>query len=735
MRLRTPLLWLSCLAAAAQAHALSLGQPQGRVLLGAALDVSITVTPDAGQTLASSCITATALFGDAPTPVRTQLLPPKTVRVTSQRPINEPLVSLQMSASCMGNVTRSYTLFADLPTANTPAGSPVQLAALAPKAAAQPKAKPAPQATRTSKTSQPTAPRPTAAPKAAPAASAAPAAAAPAAAQPPERPEVSPQAMASARPVLRMDTLFLFPEERAAATAAAAAATPRADSTLALPGEPAAAEDAQRWLQLEDKLTSLQQQQQKDRARIAALTQQLANATPAEDTPLWLYVLLAALIASLVAIAYLLQRLRQEQALANSAWSASVRQAETAHPTARSFPAAAVAKGSAAAPTTAFPSWETPAAPTAEPAPASAAAPVTGTTEAGNAENAPENLAGNAQAAPASRPLQGAADVQNNTFLLPQADNLLDDEAREGPPSAYLTITSQDFLDTQEQAEFFASIGEYDEAIHLLEEHIAENRSCSPLPYLKLMEFFYHLSRTEAFEQTRTQLQAVFNIDAPSLAHYSAPGPNLLQGYTGLLEQIEALWPSDEVRPLLRSLIHYPVRSDDPALADTPRLAPAAFDDALLLYDIAENTSASARGSMQGRSSTTAQAAAALQPQATQPEPPLLDPTEPADTTPQAQALGPDIDFALDAALPSAPGPDTPDAASATSAASAAPAVPALSLDGLDTLELDWPTEPAASSQPAPDNAAPSISLDDLDFSDLDLKPLGSDLSQQDPKD
>lgn len=200
-----------------------------------------------------------------------------------------------------------------------------------------------------------------------------------------------------------------------------------------------------------------------------------------------------------------------------------------------------------------------------------------------------------------------AQDVrQANAFVLPQASNIdsADNPRTKPAQSAYSTITSQDFLDTQEQAEFFASIGEYDEAIGLLEGHIEQTGPTSPLPYLKLLEFFYQLSRTEAFEHTRQALQQHFNIAVPTLAHYSEQGQDLLHGYTQLLEPIEALWPTNEVTGLLSTLLHYPVQGD--FAQPVPRLDPAAFHEVLMLHEIAQSTSASSRGRLEQRSSTAA---------------------------------------------------------------------------------------------------------------------------------
>ena len=508
VRLRNQFLGIACLTAAAQACALTLGTPQNPVVLGAPLDVRITIVPDPGQTLDSSCIQAQVMQGEVFTPVRTTLIAPQTLRIRSQQAINEPLVSLTVSAGCSGQISRSYTLFADPPqllpstqpaAALSPSPPPEKTAkrpAPAPKAAKAAQAPSAKAPTATARPAPKTTPAP--APKVAPARTppADPAAAAPLA--------LSITALDSARPVLRMDTLFLFHdgEEGAAAN--------RGESTIALAPADTAAIESERLLQLQTQLASLEEQQKKSRAEIAGLTTELAAAKAANTLPLWLYLLLAVLTAALLAIAYLLQRLRAERQHAASDWHQAVRSAYAPDAEEKYIASTVEEETQYSVETVKNRTVEAPEAPTkqANPAPAPA-------------EPAP------------SAPIE--VPIQPNAFFLPQADNHLNEGDSAEAPSGYLTVTTQDFLDTQEQAEFYASIGEYDEAIILLENHIEKNPKASPLPYLKLLEFFYQLSRTEAFETTRRALEAVFNIQAPRLENYHAPSADLLEGAVPLL--------------------------------------------------------------------------------------------------------------------------------------------------------------------------------------------------------
>jgi pilus assembly protein FimV len=686
VKFRHNMLWIGCLTAVTHACALTLGPTQGHVVLGAPLDVRITIEPDAEHTLETSCIDAQALFGATLAHTTLELMPPNTVRIRSRKAVNEPLVHLRITAGCDGRSERSYTLLADPP--ERLATAPTQPAAQpAPTAPPRPRAHAAPQPTATPKAPAPQKTRSAAA-----------------------APLANPENM---RPVLRMDTLFLFPD-------ADGNDTPRSprtpDSTIDLPAT--APEDAPHMpseplQQLERQLAALVQQQQQDHALMVRLSAQLAQRESTQaPAAWWLYVLGGLLLLALGTIALLLHRLRTAQARAWGDWSDSMRQAQTT-------PNAALKKNIAATATWASENTEKSSKKQSEFSPSSFPSDTDLWTQAETTV-----------VPPALQPLQAppsATDLRKaNAFVLPVATNTKtssEGDSAKAPVSAYSTITSQDFLNAQEQAEFFASIGEYDEAIALLETHIAEVGPISPLPYLKLLEFFYQLSRSEPFEQTRQALQEHFNINVPVLSHYHEPGVDLLDGYPQLLEPIEAQWPSDAVLALLEHLLHYPVQGNFDV--PVPRLAPAAFRDVLLLHSMALNTPASSRGSMERRHSTVAQAVppaalnAVVPPASLPSDSPVSDPATATDAN---AALLATLDLNFE--LPEAPASSPALAADGTPDANAQ--VPALA-PHLEDLQLDWDlpaADPSATGQPpAQTPATPEAPLLDLNLDGLQLDP------------
>lgn len=687
MKFRHNMLWIGCLTAVTHACALTLGPTQGHVVLGAPLDVRITIEPDAEHTLETSCIDAQALFGATLAHTTLELMPPNTVRIRSRKAVNEPLVHLRITAGCDGRSERSYTLLADPP--ERLATAPTQPAAQpAPTAPPRPRAHAAPQPTATPKAPAPQKTRSAAA-----------------------APLANPENM---RPVLRMDTLFLFPD-------ADGNDTPRSprtpDSTIDLPAT--APEDAPHMpseplQQLERQLAALIQQQQQDHALMVRLSAQLAQRESTQaPAAWWLYVLGGLLLLALGTIALLLHRLRTAQARAWDDWSDSMRQAQTT-------PNAELKKNIAATATWASENTEKSSKKQSEFSPSSFPSDTDLWTQAETTV-----------VPPALQPLQAppsATDLRKaNAFVLPVATNTKtssEGDSAKAPVSAYSTITSQDFLNAQEQAEFFASIGEYDEAIALLETHIAEVGPISPLPYLKLLEFFYQLSRSEPFEQTRQALQEHFNINVPVLSHYHEPGVDLLDGYPQLLEPIEAQWPSDAVLALLEHLLHYPVQGNFDV--PVPRLAPAAFRDVLLLHSMALNTPASSRGSMERRHSTVAQAVppaalnAVVPPASLPSDSPVSDPATATDAN---AALLATLDLNFE--LPEAPASSPALAADGTPDANAQ--VPALA-PHLEDLQLDWDlpaADPSATGQPPAQTppATPEAPLLDLNLDGLQLDP------------
>ena len=156
-------------------------------------------------------------------------------------------------------------------------------------------------------------------------------------------------------------------------------------------------------------------------------------------------------------------------------------------------------------------------------------------------------------------------------------------------------VTPEELFDVRQQAEFFTSVGEYEQAIEVLRKHIAEHEDASPLAYLELLGLFYQLSRRADYDALSRQFAQHFAVRVPEMAQFAQRGQSLAH-YPQLLARIEALWPTDQVCELLEEALFRKPGHDSQVLFDL-----AAFDDLLLLQAVARTTPAAMRGQMAGR--------------------------------------------------------------------------------------------------------------------------------------
>jgi len=594
---------------AAGASALSLGGSRGTVVLGAPVDLSFDVQPDPGTDVASSCVTAQLKAGDTPVgDARVRVVPlpdmrgrSPAVRVQAAIAVDEPVLMVTLSAGCTGKVTRTYTFLAELPVTMARSAAPIDVARLpsfteggaevpgaSPGAAGQRAARPAAPAAAPSAPPSPPAIRPA---MAAPPAGAAEPVSRSAPARQPARGAARPPASAAlppargaaqvARPAdqarlvvepldiwvdrpvaLRSSPgLLALPSEQASAQRTEAAAVWKA-----LNAQPEdARQDSGRLQALENDVATLRAQAARDRASAAQLQQQLELAENDRFPATVVYVLGGLLLLALLLAAWTWTRLRSASDKAVRAWRDSVaalggRDAMAAHE---------VALGLAPHPGDAWlSSGESPASEAAALAATATAAPGPAFVATAPVPSAPAPL-------PASLPAAA-------------------------PPQPVLHIVSpEELFDIQQQAEFFISVGEHQQAIEVLKKHIAERGDTSPLAYLELLRLYHTLSRVEEFSQLRTQFMRSFNAQVPEFTGFHRTG-RMLYHYTDALAEIEAEWTSPSVLGLLEKLLF---RQDGVVSVEPFDLA--AYDDLLLLLAIAQTTPASARGAPAPRKRTT----------------------------------------------------------------------------------------------------------------------------------
>lgn len=538
------------------AHAIGFGRVPSNVPLGSRLDLRIPIQLAADESLTLQCVKAEILQGEQRIPThstRTALedspvAGERVLRVVSLVPIEEPLVTVNVTLGCTNTVERRFTVFADPPLLNL-AASPAEPPAAAPASAA-PTAAPvdaAPSATAAAS------PAPAAATRARAdtVAAAPPARRAAPASTPRPRPRTAVSSAGTSAPVARsapasapasrLKLEAVEPVRQAAAAASAAqAASAVQEAALrvaAMAASAAIAEQAasnavaaadaatSRMQAIEQGVEKLRAEAQRDREQLAQVRAKLTEAELASRLTPWLA---GAALALLALVVWLWLRLRRAQREQHAQWWAA---------------ANAAAQGSrqpTISPPTLQPMTLPPElAPTPPARPMAAARP----------------------AAPAPGP--------SSAF----ADSMMAEPPRD--------VSIEELIDLEQQADFFVVLGQDDAAIDLLMGHIRSSGGTSPLPYLKLMEIYRRLGDHEAYERTRTRFNHRFNAYAPDWDADLQHGRTLDQ-YPDVIDRIEQSWKTPlDAMAVLEALMF---RRDKGEVFDLP-----AYREVLFLYSMARD--------------------------------------------------------------------------------------------------------------------------------------------------
>ena len=540
-------------------------------MLGAPIDLMFEVRPDAGKDVESSCVSAHVVSGASPisdsrvqvTPVLGGAVP--MVRVQARTTADEPVLTVTLTAGCEGRVTRTYTFLADPPSiAPTAAQRPVGAAATAGtnglNFAATGQRSLAmglegsegdgalPVTREPARRARPATPR---------------------AADKPARPRplaLAPAPAAPARLLVEPFDLWL--------DAPLTLRLSREESLLiSAPDEVRRAQFASLWKALSTSPESLQQsmalleklqgegaaqgrQAQIDKAEVAELRQRLDQAQAQSFSATWVYGLGGLLALAVGCIGWLLRRTRRQEL---QAWQQSVARSEVLRDDVTQDP------------------WQD-------------EADATDTWQSGSVRPVDEQGDHLPVDAPDTIPVLPAAQA-----TAPAAMDL----AVPAAARAQQILPPDAVFDIQQQAEFFISIGEHDQAIDVLHTHIQEHGDAMPWAYLELLRLFHMLGRTDSFNRLREQFQALFNVRVPGLGQFHHGGQGL-EDYPESLAQIEALWSSPEVMGVLDGYLFSPGEQQGVSRFDL-----AAFDDLLLLLAIAQTTPAHLRGDPPPRKRTT----------------------------------------------------------------------------------------------------------------------------------
>ncbi len=542
------------LCASVHAHAMGLGQVNEPAVLGHPLDLRVPVRMEPGEQLLPECLKADVSFAErrlSPWTVSATLEPDgRAIRVRTEAPVDEPVLSVVVSAGCNPSISRSFTLFADPPAALPTSVAQVPPAPATPAVASQPEA-------------PPRRPQPPQRPVAASGLPATPAEA--------TTPRASGASRSAARAPQRRTPRAASAEAVRTAQAAVPAASaqrangPRlqldalyADATAALPGPESAASAAEaaasaaaearardeRLQALERTLQEMRGEAARTRESLLRLQAQLARAErdPPVHPAVWVLAALCVLLAA--ALAWVLARQsRHGTRWLQSALAPESRRDELAE-----------------------------AAPASRPAVREADAPVT-TPDARLALAAVSSTRRWQEAEQAAMAHQ--AEMVERTVVIPrEALPSLPQEQGNGSHSV------EELIDLEQQAEFFIVLGQEEAAIDLLRSHLSGHPDSSPLPYLKLLELHQRRGERPQYEEIRARFNERFNAYAPAWDEALSEGRSL-EDYPSVIARLQALWssPHHALEVLKASLL----RTDPTSQPfDLP-----AYRELLLLYSIA----------------------------------------------------------------------------------------------------------------------------------------------------
>ena len=197
------------------------------------------------------------------------------------------------------------------------------------------------------------------------------------------------------------------------------------------------------------------------------------------------------------------------------------------------------------------------------------------------------------------------------------------------------SINTHDMLDIRQQAEFFMTLGQYEDAIDMLQNSIQQSDAANPLVYLDLLKILHTLSRKTEFDSIRKDFNRIFSGRVPPYIAFNEPSKGL-ETYQDVCEILTTHWPH-------QSAVHYIERClvrGSPDVA-SGRVELEAFRDLLMLHDIAKQLDDSADANINEFS--TAKSGFAIMNDFSDSEPIMLDMPELEPEAPVAVSLAPDL--------------------------------------------------------------------------------------------
>lgn len=546
---------------AAPSHAFTLGDLRGSVVIGRTLDVSIPVLPGSGEEALASCLSAEVLFAEAQQITSLTVAggtgPTALVRIKSNAPVDEPVVSVQLRSTCGGAATsRRYVVLSDFPAPDLPKAEATSASGNATHVPATPLNVPQQRSTHADATSTSAAPsnglnqERAAKPPAAVvrAAKPKPVVKKPSSPLAPIKPAPTPEP-AVAKSVLKLDPSPVLPVQGELPVPAAAPAS----ATASAPSDEVVVQ-ALHIQVLQNDVKTLKDLVVKNQASLLEFQSKLRQAE-AERVPLtWFYLVVGLLVAALGALAWVLRK--QQQAQKADWWQHAQNDApETVviTPTSTLQPTAPASDFDKFLSTRVVPSTTVPPSIQAE--------------SDLDLDIDLDSLATAGKAPTTTSTSEPLAVVPVDGFGVGH------------------NINVETISDIRQQAEFFVSLGQTDRALNILRKQILESTEPNPLVYLDLLSLYHAQGLKADFRELRSAVNQFFNVVVPDFPAFNLEGRDLL-AYTEPLAVLSRFWPNIEAIAFLEACIFHNDAAPMQLSFDL-----AAFRDLLMLHAVAEKVS------------------------------------------------------------------------------------------------------------------------------------------------
>ena len=150
------------------------------------------------------------------------------------------------------------------------------------------------------------------------------------------------------------------------------------------------------------------------------------------------------------------------------------------------------------------------------------------------------------------------------------------------------SVNVEELFDVQQQAEFFVSLGQHEQAIELLKHHIYGATSTSGVAYLDLLQLYHQFNRREEYDNLRDEFNRLYNAKVPEFDKYRQQARGLGR-YPNALNSIETHWNKPEILGVLEGLIFR--HGDAGAAGDAEAFDLEAYRELLMLFAVAKEVS------------------------------------------------------------------------------------------------------------------------------------------------